>query len=229
MTCRIRGVLAALVLLAAVGGVRADRYYVVVFGAESKPQRPKFSHSWATFVHVCGEDTCGPPAPDAKTESFTISWLPCKVELTPDRLFAETGRNFDLLATFDIVLTQCEEVWAFGPYEIECTLYREALGHFRRLESGVVRYKTIDAYYNPRQVSNCIHALTVFIPFHLRVHVGRVNFGVVASWAVTRSYGRFIVGEHKVHRGVVDVLGLGAYPIKWRTLDDGRPRPRNED
>src|SRR4051812_28584681 len=52
-------------LLAVLGSARADTYYVVVFGAESKPQRPKYSHSWATFVHVPGGCPCGPPVPDA--------------------------------------------------------------------------------------------------------------------------------------------------------------------
>jgi hypothetical protein len=224
-----RNLFALLVLLAASGGAQADTYYVVVFGAESKPQRPKFSHSWATFVRVCGDDSCGPPVADAKIEWFTISWLPCKIELTPNRLFSEPGRNFDLPATFDIVLSQCEEVWAFGPYQIECELYRMAHEHFCRLERGEVRYKTIDAVWNPRRVSNCIHALTVFEQGNFRVHIGRTNFGAVASYWVTRSYHRWIVCTHQLQCWVADVLGLGAYPIKWRTLDDGRPHPGRED
>jgi hypothetical protein len=228
MTGGIRGLLAMLVLLAAGGGVRADSYYVVVFGAESKPQRPKYSHSWATFVHVCGDDVCGPPTADAAIEWFTISWLPCKVELTPNRPFAETGRNFDLPTTFDIALAECESVWGFGPYEIDCRLYKEAHAHYCRLQSGRVRYKTLDWERDPRRVSNCIHALTVFIPFHFRVHVGRVNYGAVASWDVTRSYERYIICKNQVC-WVADALGLAQYPIKWRTWDDGRPRPRNED
>jgi len=227
MTRTVRGLLAALLLLAAGGGLRADSYYVIVFGAESKPERPKYSHSWATFVHVCG-DACGPPSP-GQMEWFTISWLPCKVELTPHTPLAEPGRNFDLPTTFDVVLSQCEYVTAFGPYEIDCRLYSRALEHFHQLESGRVRYKTLDWIRDPRRVSNCIHALTVFIPFHLRVHVGRTNFGSVASWAVTRSYDRYIICKHEVHCRVADALGLRAYPIKWRTLDDGRPHPNRED
>ena len=61
--CRTaRAWVTAVVLLVAAGGARADTYYVVVFGAEPKPQRPKYSHSWATFVRIPGCAPCGPPA-----------------------------------------------------------------------------------------------------------------------------------------------------------------------
>src|SRR3954471_17905872 len=111
MTRPLRYWVAALGLLAMVGSARADTFYVVVFGAESKPPRPKYSHSWAVFVRIPGAAPCGPPIPDAgPPEWFTISWLPCKVELTVNTPFAEPGRNFDLPTTFDIVLSQCEYV-----------------------------------------------------------------------------------------------------------------------
>src|SRR5205807_7033705 len=70
----------AAAVLAALGSARADTYYVVVFGAQSKPQRPRYSHSWATFVHVRGDCADGPPADAAAVEWFTISWMPCKIE-----------------------------------------------------------------------------------------------------------------------------------------------------
>jgi hypothetical protein len=33
------------------------RYYVLVFGSESRPRRPKYTHSWATLVKVTGEQS----------------------------------------------------------------------------------------------------------------------------------------------------------------------------
>src|SRR4051794_10002464 len=100
-TIRLVGVVVT--LFAAVGSARADTFYVVVFGAESKPPRPKYPPSWAAFVRLPGCDagetlppTVGPP------EVVTISWLPCGVELPPNRLFPEPGRNFDLHPTFQI-------------------------------------------------------------------------------------------------------------------------------
>jgi hypothetical protein len=220
---------AAFVLIAAVGAARADSYYVVVFGAESKPPRPKYSHSWATFVRVPGCDQCGPPVGDSgPVEWFTISWLPCKVELTPNVPFSEPGRNFDLPTTLSIVYDHCEQVSAFGPYQIQKELYCRALHHKRLLESGEVRYKTIDTTYNPRRVSNCIHALTSFNRENARLRIGRTNFGDVASYYVANSYDIWICNTHQVHCWVSDLLGLGAYPIRWRTLDQGPPRGRND-
>jgi hypothetical protein len=219
---------AAFALLATVGAARADAYYVVVFGAESRPQRPKFSHSFATFVHIPGGCPCGPPVPDAGlAEWFTISWLPCKIELTPNVPFSEPGRNFDLPSSMEIAYAHCEEVTAFGPYQIEKELYCRALQHKRLLESGDVRYKLIDTTFNPRRVSNCIHALTSFNREHARVRIGRTNFGDVASYYVAETYVPWMCCPNQVHCWVADLIGLGNYPIKWRTQEQGRPRARD--
>ena len=207
---------------------RADAYYVVVFGAESKPQRPKFSHSWATFVRIPGGCPCGPPAPDAGLpEWFTISWMACKVELTPNVPFSEPGRNFDLPTSLDIAIRHCEEVTAFGPYQIEKELYCRAARQKRYLESGDMRYKTIDTTHNPRRVSNCIHALTSFNREHARVRIGRTNFGDVASYFVAESYVPWMICPKEIHCWVADLLGLGSYSIKWRTQEQGRPPMRD--
>ncbi len=215
---------AAVALLAALGTARADTYYVIVFGAESKPPRPKYSHSWAVFVRFPGCAPCGPPALDAgPPEWFTISWLPCKVELTPNVPFSEPGRNFDLPTTFNIASSHCEEVTGFGPYQIDGQLYCRAWKHKQKLESGEVRYKTIDFTYNPNRVSNCIHALTVFNTENRRLRIGRTNFGDTASYYVTDSYYDWMICPKRVHCWVADVLGLGQYPIKWQRLEDGPP------
>src|SRR5437764_2008243 len=110
MSLSRRVLISALAILCLAPAARADTYYAVVFGAQSKPQRPKYSHSWATFVRVPGPD-CGPPAPDAgPPEVFTISWLPSAIELHPNRMLPEPGCNFELHRTFQIVLSQCENV-----------------------------------------------------------------------------------------------------------------------
>ena len=61
------------------------------------------------------------------------------------------------------------------------------------------------------------------------MRVGRTNFGEVASYFVTESYLRHIICPSQIHCWIADVLGLGQYPIKWRTLDEGRPHPRFEN
>ena len=215
----------ALVLLAA--GARADTFYVVVFGAESKPQRPKYSHSWATFVRI-PDVVPNVVQPIRPVEIFTISWFPEAVTLRPLAALPEPGATFDLPTTFRVVLSQDEEVSAWGPYEIEEELYGRAIQHKQRLDSGAIQYKTIDITHDPMRVSNCIHALTVFIPDSHRVRIGRTNFGEVASYYVTDSYRNRIVNVGQTQCGIADLLGLQQYPIRWRTLEEGRPRPRRE-
>jgi hypothetical protein len=184
----VRTWVAAVTLFCAIGAARADTYYVVAFGADATPQRPKSSHSWAAFVRVPGDCPCGPPADPVPAEWFTISWMPCKIEPTPHRLRSEPGANLDLPASFDAVLSHGEHVGAFGPYQIDEWLYRRAQQHLHDLESGEIKYKTIDAAHPYLNACNCIHALTSFDPGHARVHVGRINFGEVASYFITESY-----------------------------------------
>lgn len=226
MTRTLRPLGALLALLVAAGAARADSYYVIVFGAESKPKRPKFSHSWAAFVRVPGCVPCGPPAPDAgPPEVIVISWLPRRgYDLKVNALFPEEGANFDNSATMKIALDQCEYVTAWGPYQIKPELFRRAACQARRLESGEVEYKTLDYRYNTRYVSNCIHALTYFND-ERRLRIGRTNFGHVASYYVTDSYESWFCDPCRVHCWVADLIGLGEYPIRWRTLEQGRPRP----
>jgi hypothetical protein len=222
-TPRLLGAL--ITLFITLGTARADTFFVVVFGAESRPPRPKYSHSWAAFVRLPGCEACGPPAPSAgPPEVFTISWLPRAVEIHPNRPFPEDGFNFDLHTSFQIVLSQCERVMAWGPYQITPELFCRARQHAALLEGGEIRYKTIDVRYSPRRVSNCIHALTVFNTENKRLRIGRTNFGDTASYYITDSYRDWIIDPCQVHCWVADLLGLGQYPIRWRTLEQGRPR-----
>ena len=144
-------------------------------------------------------------------------------------MLPEPGINLDLPTSFDVVLSQCEEVSAWGPLQIQKELYCLARRHAQRLASGDVRYKTIDFAHNPLRVSNCIHALTVFNYERLRPRIGRTNFGEVASYYVADNYRDWLICPRQTHCWIADLLGLGQYPIKWRRLEDGRPRPRRED
>lgn len=208
--------IAAVILLALGTTVWADDHFVVVFGAETRPPRPKYSHSWAAFVR---RPAGCPP------EVFTISWLPRAVELEPLAATPEPGTNFDLDTTFRIVLSQCEHVSAWGPYQVTPELYCLAARHKQRLESGAIEYKTIDLLYNPMRVSNCIHALTAFNRANPHPFVGRYDFGEVASYQITDGYRRWMCDPCREHCEVAAALGLGRYPIRWRRLADGRPWP----
>ncbi|MFL5329769.1 MAG: hypothetical protein ACJ8C4_12730 [Gemmataceae bacterium] len=223
---RLAAAIVALVMTAQ--SSKADTCYVVVFGAVSKPQRARYSHSWATFVRVPGCPAGARPGNGAPMETFTISWYAQSEELRPLRLFAECGRNLDLPETFRIVLSHCELVSAWGPFEIDPELYQMARCHKNRLESGEIRYKTIDWVRNPNRTSNCIHALTAFNTAERRVYVGRTNFGQVASYDVVKNYDYWMINPCQTHPWIADLLCLNQWPVRWRTLDEGRPRPRME-
>jgi hypothetical protein len=150
--------------------------------------------------------------------------LPEEIEIHPNRLWAEPGTNFDLHTTFRIVLSQCEKVMAWGPYRTNCELFMRAKKHACRLGSGEIRYKTIDFARNPMRVSNCIHALTAFNPENRRLRIGRTNFGDTASYYIADSYRPWYCCPIVPECAIAEMLGLGQYPIKWRTLEQGRPR-----
>src|SRR5947209_13374239 len=87
---------------------RADEYYfVVIFGAESVPKQPRYTHSWATFVKATG---CGPDLNTFRLEAFTISWMPATLDIRPLALLPEPGVNLDLHTSLRYVLSQREEV-----------------------------------------------------------------------------------------------------------------------
>jgi hypothetical protein len=228
MMYHIRSAAIFVALVMTGNAAKADTCYVIVFGAVSKPQRAKYSHSWATFVRFPDYSPGNVPANTRPMESFTISWYAQSDEIHPLRAFAECGRNLDLAQTFQIVLSQCEFVSAWGPYQIDPQLYQLALCHKYHLESGAVRYKTIDWARNPQRVSNCIHALTAFNTAERRLYVGRTNFGQVASYDVVKNYRSWLIDSCHTHCWVADLLGINQWPVRWRTLAEGRPHPRFE-
>jgi hypothetical protein len=218
MSFRAARTIALLLLLICGASARADRCFVVVFGAVAQPMRPKLSHSWATFVRM--------PAAGGSPEITTISWLPAKGEITPLSLSPEPGYNYSLDETFAGVLSQGQKVWAWGPYEIQPALYIRAMCHKLRLDCGEVQYKMVHWFRNSACVNNCVHALTSFNdaePWN-----GDLNYGPVASYYVAKNYLQWTADQGCVHPWVADLLCLGAYPIHWRNIQDGRPWPRLE-
>ena len=128
-----------------------DVYYVVVFGA----QRPglkaaRYSHSFATFVHL---------APGGGLEAFTISWLPRSARVKPLFPVPERGRNFTLQETLQLCQANRTEVACWGPYQVHPDLWHRARWQKGRLEGGQVLYKAYDAGSPDGQVSNCLHAV----------------------------------------------------------------------
>src|SRR5687768_721274 len=62
---------------AAITAPPGERYFILVFGSQQTPNRPKYSHSWATVVKVAGCDRY-----EGRTiEPHTISWMPASLNI----------------------------------------------------------------------------------------------------------------------------------------------------
>jgi hypothetical protein len=201
-----------------------ERYYVLIFGSESTPRVPRYTHTWATFVKASGED------PDASTyhidEVSTISWLPANLKVRALRLRAEEGVNLDLETTLFHILPR-QRVSQWGPFQISQELYEGAVARKAELESGAVKYKASDPNFGPRvpYVSNCIHAITDLDPEFGRLYYLELRrFGEAAShWAAHQLVfrGRRINPEENLD-WINQGLGLDQYSIVHRPPPDRR-------
>lgn len=131
-------------------------YFVKLYGSQHRVNRPRLSHTFATF----NEKRTGPDGSET-IRDFTISWLPRDGVINP--LGApEAGRNYSLAETFEW-LDQAGSIvrWESPETEIQPSLFQSAEERFRELAEGHIRYKMIDSVESrPHEVSNCIHAVS---------------------------------------------------------------------
>jgi hypothetical protein len=213
--------LVAAVVLLPVGHANAgDAYYVLVFGSQTTPARAKYSHSFATFVHVSWEGSSPCPV-NPSLKAHTISWLPETLDIRVWALLPECGANFDLDSTIRYALDNNERVSLWGPYQIEPELYNRAMQQLGLLGSGQVRYKADDTAYKTDRVSNCIHAISS-VAGGYRLRVASPGWGETASYAVVRRYLPWVIDRNEVHAWVGSALGLDRYPIIYRDLQSPR-------
>jgi hypothetical protein len=173
------------------------RYFVMVFGAESKPKRARYTHTWATMVKA----TPDPKQPDAyQLEVNTISWMPRTLVIRPPALRPECGVNLSLEATLSDCFCKNECVCMWGPFEYDPCIapfvYQRVLNQIHRLNCGEVLYKCIDPDRGPRSryISDCIHAVTDLDPYEPRPFYNEFqNFGMDASRRVVR----IMAGRHR--------------------------------
>jgi len=211
----VRAALAGALILCAAPAWAGDYYYVIIFGSESTPKLPRYTHTWATFIHACDDDGDVYQSP---LRVDTISWYPADLELRALRLRAEPGRNVDLEMTLHVVFATRQRVSEWGPYEISPEFYEEAMRQKTRLESSQVKYKVIDPNFGPaaKSVSNCIHAITDLDPNRGRLYYSELRrFGEEAShfaaYRLLRSEG--VVNRGQDLRWIEERLGLDQYPI----------------
>jgi hypothetical protein len=82
-----------------------ERYFILVFGAQSTPLMPKYTHSWAAVVKVASCDGLAPAV-----EEHTISWMPASLDIRPWSFHVEPGSNLALHFTIEEMLRNKERV-----------------------------------------------------------------------------------------------------------------------
>jgi hypothetical protein len=190
-----------------------ERYYLLVFGSETKPLRPKFTHTWSTVVKVVDQGSGQPPVVDAST----ISWMPATLDIHPLRFRVECGVNLDLCTTIREMLKNDEQISLWGPYEVRAGLYKKVLMQKDFMESGAVGYQCIDTIGEARKGvgSDCIHAITDCDADFDRGNYPLRRFGNRASEYIVEQLRtrRLIVNPCVKHDWLLAPLGIADCPI----------------
>jgi hypothetical protein len=199
----------------------APRYYFILFGGQSVPFVPRTAHTWATFVKAT-------PAADGTQalETVTISWLPTEGPVQPWRLRPVPGKNFSLEETFAIAAKDNARVSMWGPFEIDATRYELACAQTRLLESGAVRFRTVDSLGRNRFVSHCVHAVTYADPELNRLIQPVLRVGEPGTSKLAAKYadsGAF-VGGPVTHDWLIPAIGLDRFEVVRRTPGERIPR-----
>jgi hypothetical protein len=211
---RIRPVVIALLAFALTAGkTRGEEfYYVMIFGSQSSPKLPQYTHTWATFIRAVGE---GPDANIYALYQHTISWLPQSLDVRTWSFLPEPGLNLDLYQTLDAVRRDRENVTMWGPFRILPQVYERSLGVKAILDSGRAEYRAIST---PRNllISDCIHAVAAVDPVFGRGHYPLIRVGKPASRYIARQFMIRSVFDQNQTAGswLIPRLGLDRYPIE---------------
>lgn len=218
---------------AAITAPPGERYFLLIFGSQTRPKRPKYTHTWATIVKVTGCDEPGTSTIGVPIEEHTISWLPASLDIRPLSFRIEPGVNLDLHATIKEMLRNDEEVAVWGPYEVGAGTYYRFQVQKGFMDSGTVGYQCIDAVGEASQTGNgcdCIHAVTDMDPQYARNRYPLSFFGEGASRHIVHQIHirPLIIDPGTDHGWLLPLLGLDKYPIMRRNYF-GRVVPRTPE
>jgi hypothetical protein len=193
-----------------------ERYYIMIFGSQSTPKMPRFSHSFASVVKVTDQPGAAPTI-----EQHTISWMPATLRIHPWRFRVEEGTNLDLHFTIEEMLRHRERVSMWGPYETWHGIYHRFLVQEEFMQSGQVGYQCIDTIGEaPRNGTgcDCIHAISDMDPMFDRTRYPLTYFGEAASRNIVRQIRErpILIHPDQTHDWLISALGLDCYPIVRR-------------
>lgn len=204
------------VLMAANTAQAGVRCYMIIFGAQTHPKIPRFTHTFCTIVRVADPL---PGCTDSRMEVYTISWLPRTMIIHPYRLHAEPGHNFTLEQTLRWCAQHRMDVSEWGPYAITEDYFGRVYREYARFENGEYLYRAIDGRRRGDIASDCIHAVT-----DIDRHDQRSTYPVIRSGdAVTRKFVFILRQRGRLMDAPEDTfwldaaLGLHCYPIWYRS------------
>ena len=211
-TTRVVGVLVMVLGWVTGPAVGAERYYVLIFGAQPSPKIIKDSHTWATFIRVVGE---GADPAGYQVIAHTISIVPATLRVRTLALDAEPGRNLNLEETLAYARDRAANVTAWGPFLIRPDVYQKSLEVWALVSSGAVRYRAIDSICNVF-ISDCIHAVSAVDPKFGREHYPLIRTGKSASRYIARQIVKRI-DPNRVEPDeawLITALGLDRHPVE---------------
>jgi hypothetical protein len=198
-------------------GPSDERHYLLVFGSQSTPKLPRYTHTWVTFVRARST----PGQVPRVLEAHSISWMPATLDIHPWRFSIEPGVNLTLKVSVRMAMDSDERVSLWGPFEIPAGLYRKLLIQKQFLESGEIGYQCIDTTGETARTgrgSNCIHAISDADSLFRRQAYPLAYFGESASLHIVRllAIRGLIPDPDSTHDALIPALGLDQYPIVRR-------------
>jgi len=186
----------------------AERYFAIFYGAQDGANRPRHSHTWATFVRADTDESIVNAAGKV-VDSFTISWLPVSGDF---RLLARPvpGRNFTLQESLAWAARLGVQVTTWGPFELSKQGYDLAVVQKARLDSGAVLYKALDQKFRPGAATNCIHAVTDVVPGPL-AHGGQ-NRGNGGTIIAVQHFRPLLIQPERTYPWVFQALRMPTSP-----------------
>ncbi len=197
-----------------------EHYYILVFGSQTTPRIPKFTHTWATMVTTLEVPGQAPLLLDVST----ISWLPETLDVRLLHFRVEKGINLDLHTTIREMLKNGECISLWGPYETWGGLHDRFLTQKAFLESNAIGYQCTDGFGEAARNgngSNCFHALSDVNPQFDRRQYPLLFYGNRASENIVRQLFErpILIHPYQTHDWLIPALGLDAYPIVHRRYE----------
>jgi hypothetical protein len=197
-----------------------EHYYILVFGSQTTPRIPKYTHTWATMVTTSEVPGFAP----VLLEVNTISWLPETLDVRLFRLKVEKGINLDLYATIREMLRNGERISMWGPYETWGGLHDRFITQKAFLESNAIGYQCNDGFGEAARKGNgcnCFHSISDVDPQFDRRQYPLLFYGNPASKNIVRQmFDRpILIHPRQTHDWLIPLLGLDQCPIVHRRYE----------